>query len=102
MGVRAAGLMVAKVKTAAPGRYGDGDGLYLLVRSPASAFGGFRFTRAGPMREMGLGRARGQNAVLLVDARAGASELHQAVVAGRDPLADREAAELTAKAAANG
>jgi integrase len=100
MGVRAAGLTAAKVKTAPTGRYGDGDGLYLLVRSPTSAFWVFRFTRAGRMREMGLGRARGQNAVALVDARAKAGLLHQAVVAGRDPLADREAAEVAAKAAA--
>jgi integrase len=100
MGVRAAGLTAAKVKAAKPGRYGDGDGLYLLVRTPASAFWVFRFTRAGRMREMGLGRARGDNAVALVDARERARGLHQAVVAGRDPLADRDEAEAAAKAAA--
>ena len=35
---RAAGLTAAKVRTAEPGRYGDGGGLYLLVRSPEARF----------------------------------------------------------------
>jgi integrase len=97
MGVRAAGLTAIKVKTAPPGRYGDGDGLYLFVRSPESAFWVFRYTRAGKMREMGLGRARGRNAVPLVDARDKGGELHKLVRAGRDPLADRDAAADAAK-----
>lgn len=61
MPVKAAGLTAAKVRTAAPGRYGDGGGLYLLVRPPtekrqeAGERGGgrfrlFRYTRAGKMR----------------------------------------------------
>ena len=32
---KAAGSTAAKVRTAKPGRYGDGAGLYLLVRGPA-------------------------------------------------------------------
>ncbi len=55
MPVRAAGLTAAKVRTAEPGPYGDGDGLHLLVRSPATAFLIFRYTRSA-LREMGLGR----------------------------------------------
>jgi len=39
-----------------PGRYGDGAGLYLLVRSREAKFWVFRYTRAGRMREMGPGR----------------------------------------------
>jgi integrase len=93
LGKRAAGLSAAKVKTAPPGRYGDGDGLYLFVRKPESAFWVFRFTRAGKMREMGLGRARGQNAVTLAQARDKAALLHRVVRDGGDPLADKEAAE---------
>lgn len=95
---RAAGLSAAKVRTATPGRYGDGDGLYLLVRTPETAFWVFRFTRAGRLREAGLGRARGANAVALAEARDRARELHRMVRAGRDPLADRAAAEAKAKA----
>ena len=91
MGVRASGLTAAKVKAAEPGRYGDGDGLYLFVRSPETAYWVFRYTRAGKMREMGLGRARGRNAVSLAEARDKGGQLHKLVRDGRDPLADRDA-----------
>ena len=64
---RAAGLSAARVaKETKPGRYGDGAGLYLLVRSPQAKFWVFRFTRQGRMREMGLGAAVGRTAVSLV------------------------------------
>ena len=49
-----------KVRTAKPGRYGDGAGLYLLVRGPEARFWLFRYTREGKMREMGLGAASGR------------------------------------------
>lgn len=98
---RAAGLTAQSVKHAAPGRYGDGDGLYLLVRTPETAFWIFRYTRAGKMREMGLGRARGEkNVVTLKAAREAANKLHVLVRSGRDPLADRDAAAAVAKAEA--
>ena len=101
MPVRAKGLTAQQVKHAAVGRHGDGDGLYLLVRKPEIAFWLFRFTRLGRMREMGLGRARGdKNAVSLADARKAANKLHAMVREGRDPLADREAAAAIAKAEA--
>ena len=54
--IRAAELTAAKARTASPGRYGDGDGLYLLVRTADTAFWVFRYTRSGRLREMGLGR----------------------------------------------
>ncbi len=98
MPVRAAGLTAAKVKTAPPGRYGDGDGLYLFVRAPESAYWVFRFTRAGKMREMGLGRARGRNAVLLAEARDRAAPLFKQVRAGLDPLAERDALTVVKQA----
>jgi integrase len=99
MPVRAAGLSAVKVKAAAPGRYGDGDGLFLLVRGAESAFWLFRWTRTGRMREMGLGRARGANAVTLAEAREKAGRLYRMVRDGLDPLAerDREAAESQAR-----
>jgi hypothetical protein len=49
---------------------------------------------------MGLGRARGRNAVSLVGARTKAAELHKRVRAGVDPLAQRDADRATALAAA--
>ena len=92
MARRAAGLTAAAVKTAKPGRYGDGNGLYLLVRPSGSKFWLFRYTRAGKMREMGLGRAGdGDAAVKLVEARDKATDLHKLVRAGIDPLDQREA-----------
>jgi integrase len=112
MSRQAAGLSAAKVRTAAPGRYGDGDGLYLLVRSAEARSWLFRYTRDGRMREMGLGPASGKDAVPLADqprrddrpfiegARTKARRLHAAVREGRDPLADRDTADAAKKAAA--
>ena len=51
---RARGLTAAQVdKGAALGRFGDGGGLYLLVRSREAKFWLFRYTRHGKTREMG-------------------------------------------------
>jgi integrase len=80
------------------GRYGDGAGLYLLVRSRHAKFWLFRYTRSGRMREMGLGPARGRTAVSLSAARAKARELHAAVREGRDPLNERDSEAKKAKA----
>lgn len=106
---KAEGLTAAKVRTAKPGRYGDGGGLYLLVRSPKARFWLFRYIREGKMREMGLGPASGKDAVPLADqrdedgtvitgARTKARKLHDLVREGRDPLLEREV-EREAKAA---
>lgn len=99
---QAAGLTAAKVAKAGPGRYGDGDGLYLTVRDNGTRFWVFRFVLAGQkMREMGLGRAGiGKNAVSLAEARENAGTLYRMVKAGIDPLAKREADGAAARAAA--
>ncbi len=95
----AKGLTAAQVeKGTKPGRYGDGAGLYLLVRSRQAKFWLFRYTRSGKMREMGLGPARGRTAVSLSAARARARQLHAAVREGRDPLAERDAEKAKAQA----
>jgi integrase len=96
---RAKGLTAALVeKGTKPGRYGDGAGLYLLVRSKDAKFWLFRYTRHGKMREMGLGPASGRTAVKLAAARARARELHTMVRDGKDPLAERDAEAARAKA----
>jgi hypothetical protein len=100
---RAKGVTAAQVdKGTKPGRYGDGAGLYLLVRSRKAKFWLFRYTHARDgkmkMREMGLGPATGRAAVSLVQARDKARELHQAVREGRDPLDERDADATKAKA----
>jgi integrase len=92
-------LTAAQVeKGTKPGRYGDGAGLYLLVRSRQAKFWLFRYTRSGKMHEMGLGPAKGRTAVSLSAARARASQLHAVVREGRDPLAEREAEKAKAQA----
>jgi integrase len=96
---RAKGLTAAQVERGTkPGRYGDGAGLYLLVRSREAKFWLFRYTRCGQMREMGLGAATGRTAVSLSKARARARDLHAAVREGRDPLAERKAEKAKAEA----
>ena len=98
---RAAGLSAAKVRTAKPGRYGDGNGLYLFVRQSgaerAMRAWVFRYRMpGGRMREMGLGSA---DLVPLADVRVKAADLTRKVRAGIDPLAERDAIKAEAGAA---
>jgi integrase len=96
---RARGITAAQVeKGTKRGRYGDGAGLYLLVRSKESKYWLFRYRRGSKLKEMGLGPARGRTAVMLSAARAKARELHEAVRDGRDPLEERRAAKDQADA----
>jgi integrase len=94
-------LTVAKVKTRAPGRYGDGGGLWLCV-GPNSKSWVFRYMIGGKAREMGLGSF---DDVGLAEAREAArlcrARVHQKPENGGpvDPLAERQAAEITAKVA---
>jgi len=99
---RAAGLTATGVAKAKPGRYGDGDGLYVIVKPNGTRFWLFRFVPpGGKMREMGLGRAgTDKNAVSLAEARERAGTLYRMVKAGLDPLAKRDADAAAAKAAA--
>ncbi len=96
---RAAGLTAASIRHAKPGRYADGNNLYLLVRSPEAKFWLFRYVHGGRRRDAGLGPAAGLGAVSLASARAKAAEWRAVLRDGRDPLADREAATAAAKAA---
>jgi integrase len=86
---RAKGITAALVGKAKPGRYGDGNGLYLTVRGPQAKFWSLRYVKAGRMREIGLGAACGRGAVLLSEARSKARELFDLHKSGIDPLADR-------------
>jgi integrase len=122
---RAEGLSARKVQSAPPGRYCDGGGLYLLVRAAAvregklpepeasgPAFWVFRYKlgKDKPLREMGLGPARGRHAVplasskdlegkIIVGARDKAAGLSRLVRNGIDPLDKREAEAKEARAA---
>src|ERR1700733_9664000 len=96
------GLSAQFVRTAKPGRYCDGDGLYLLVKKSGARFWVFRYKVNGSkLREAGLGRAgEGRNSVRLAEARDKASVLFRQVKNGIDPLAARDTAQAAAKAAA--
>lgn len=90
---RATPLTEDEITNAASGRYGDGAGLYLLVRSDVARSWLFRYVRDGKMREMGLGSAVGRTAISLANARAKARVYYDAVRDGRDPLAEQAAAK---------
>ena len=83
-------LTAARVKTAGPGKYHDGQGLHLRVTNGGSKSWFLRLTVDGRRRDMGLG---GWPEVSLVDARRKALEHRTAVVDGRDPVADNRRRE---------
>lgn len=99
-------LSVAKVRAAGPGRHGDGDGLYLLVKPSGARSWLLRVQQGQKRRDIGLGavdvtgRSAGdpilevpllQRRVLtLGEARDKAAMLRQLAKAGLDPLAERD------------
>lgn len=94
-------LSAAFVRNAKPGRYCDGDGLYLLAKKSGARFWVFRYKVNGSkLREAGLGRAgEGSNCVRLSEAREKASVLFRQVKSGIDPLVARDAVRAASKAA---
>lgn len=79
-----------------PGRYGDGDGLYLQVNVVGRASWILRYERAGRERAMGLGALVDFN---LAEARQRAKAKRQLLADGIDPL-DHKQAEREQKALA--
>ena len=80
-------LAAARVKTLSkPGRYGDGEGLYLNIAPGGSKSWVQRITIEGRRRDMGLG---GYPAVSLARARRRAADNRAAVADGRDILSER-------------
>jgi integrase len=92
-------LTAAKVRTAPPGSYTDGLGLMLVVQETGSAQWQFRFRFGGKRRDMGLGPARGLDAVSLAETRQHAAEARALVRAGVDPVQTRRAAKAGGKEA---
>lgn len=72
-----------------PGRYGDGDGLFLLVGKTGSKSWVVRVQKSGKRRDIGLGSAA---KVTLKTAREGARLVRSQVEAGIDPVAERRKA----------
>lgn len=74
-------------------RHADGAGLYLVVTGQRRGWWMLRYTLAGKSREMGLGPADPDGKVghTLAIARERAAEARAVILAGKDPLAEREA-----------
>jgi integrase len=101
-------LTALKVKSAKPGRHGDGDGLYLLVKPSGARSWLLRIQQDGKRRDLGLGSADLTNrsaeerrasddipilskrTLTLQEAREKASELRRFAIAGRDPIVERD------------
>ena len=75
----------------APGRYGDGGGLYLNVSRPESKSWVQRIVVDGRRRDIGLGS---YPAVSLAQARSLPAANRAAVAEGRDPLAEKRRAAV--------
>jgi hypothetical protein len=84
-------LTVKQVEHAKPGdRLGDGDGLWLFVAASGNKSWMFRFTSpvTRKAREMGLGPVTD---IKLAEARDAAQQARKLVLAGKDPIAERNA-----------
>ena len=71
-----------------PGRYGDGNGLYLIVDPSGASRWVLRVQANGKRRDVGLGGVR---SVTLAEARDLAHEVRRKTKAGHDPVAARRA-----------
>ena len=75
----------------APGRYGDGDGLYLDVAPGGARSWVVRVQYNGKRRDIGLGSLK---LIGLADARTAAVDIRRKVRAGIDPVQERREARL--------
>ncbi|MDR7283453.1 integrase [Pseudomonas corrugata] len=71
-----------------PGRYSDGDGLYLVIKAGGNKSWLLRYQLNGKRRDMGLGP---YPAVKLKTARQAAAEARALILKGCDPLDERRA-----------
>jgi hypothetical protein len=86
-------LTAVKVRQlAAPGRYADGNGLYLVVDASGAKRWLLRLIVQGRRRDIGLG---GLSLVGLGEAREKALSFRRIARDGGDPLADRRKAKVT-------
>lgn len=80
-------LTAISVRTAAPGKYSDGGGLWLYKRPDGGGQWFLRFTIHGRRREMGLGSI---SDVSLKDARSAADAARSLARANKDPIKERD------------
>jgi hypothetical protein len=79
-----------------PGKYGDGNGLTLVVATAERGSWVFRYMLKGRAREMSLGNAE---RVSLAEARERAVDARKLLRSGTDPLDQRRAKEVEAETA---
>lgn len=107
-GMILAKLTALRVRNAGPGRHGDGDGLYLLVKPSGARSWVLRVQQDGKRKDIGLGSveldggssgfARPsaeiplmlKRSLSLAEARLKARELRQFSRAGKDPIVERD------------
>jgi integrase len=82
------------VRTAKAGRYGDGDGLHLIVSDSGRRGWVLRYQMKGARHDMGLGSFP---AVTLVEARIAAADARKLIAQDVDPLGARAASRKAAK-----
>jgi len=80
-------LTARKVQTAKPGKYSDGNNLYLVVSPSGARKWVCRYMWRGQAKEMGLG---GAWTVSLAEAREKAAAAVRALKAGQNPIAERK------------
>lgn len=80
----------ALVKEGAPGRYSDGNGLYLMIPRKGMPYWMLRYTFAGKRRELTLGKYA---QLSLAEAREQAIESQKAIRNGIDPVEERKREE---------
>ncbi|WP_252107932.1 MULTISPECIES: site-specific integrase [unclassified Halomonas] len=90
MGSFTAKKVQSLIKEAKPGRYGDGNGLYLMIPKAGAAYWMCRYTFAGKRRGMTLGK---YSHLSLAEAREQVVETQKAIRSGRDPLTERKREE---------
>src|SRR6476619_5197072 len=78
-----------------PGRYADGDGLYLIVSPTGAKRWHLLFRWRGKLKEMGLGS---QSGLGLLDARQRAAEARHVLRSGRNPIEVRRASRGSVEA----
>jgi integrase len=87
-------LTARKAETVGPGRYHDGDGLYLEVTPGGSRSWIYRYQLKGKRQHMGLGSWDG--GIRLAEAREARDEARKLVRRGIDPIEARDAARSAA------
>lgn len=80
-------LNALAVRNAKPGRHGDGDGLYLVVKPTGAKSWVLRVQREGRRRDVGLGSLA---ALTLAEAREKSAALRKHALNGRDPITERD------------